>query len=218
MANQRVILHRHTLGELLDVTRGMSLPGSNYATSGKLIRLTLGNFDYGGNGFKENTSKDNIYYSGKVPEAFILNVGDIITPLTEQTPGLLGTTARIPQSGKYIQSQDVALITCKPDKLDPLFCYYLVSSSIVKQQLALLDIDANQEENNIRNKDITITKKFEDNRIDNIYENGKILSKDEMFETKDTQISIGESIKDTANTQKNSDNQKNFKRKIQRMN
>ena len=31
-----------------------------------------------------------------------------------------------------------------------------------------------------------------------------------MFETKDTQISIGESIKDTANTQKNSDNQKNF--------
>ena len=76
--------------------------------------------------------------------------------------------------------------------------------------LALLDIDANQEENNIRNKDITITKKFEDNRIDNIYENGKILSKDEMFETKDTQISIGESIKDTANTQKNSDNQKYF--------
>ena len=76
--------------------------------------------------------------------------------------------------------------------------------------LALLDIDANQEENNIRNKDITITKKFEDNRIDNIYENGKILSKDEKIETKDTQICIGESIKDTANTQKNSDNQKNF--------
>ncbi len=62
--------------------------------------------------------------------------GDIITPLTEQTPGLLGTTARIPVSGKYIQSQDVALITCKPGKIDPLFCYYLVSSSIVKQQLA----------------------------------------------------------------------------------
>ena len=76
--------------------------------------------------------------------------------------------------------------------------------------LALLDIDANQEENNIRNKDITITKKFEDNRIDNIYENGKILSKDEKIKTKDTQICIGESIKDTANTQNNSDNQKIF--------
>jgi len=121
---------------LLDVTRGMSLPGSNYATSGELIRLTLGNFDYSGNGFKENTSKDNIYYSGSVPEIFIMKAGDIITPLTEQTPGLLGTTAKIPVSGKYIQSQDVALVTCKPGKLDPLFCYYLVSSSIVKQQLA----------------------------------------------------------------------------------
>lgn len=136
MANQRIPLTRHTLGELLDVTRGMSLPGSNYATSGELIRLTLGNFDYSGNGFKENTSKENIYYSGKVPDEYIMKAGDIITPLTEQTPGLLGTTARIPVSGKYIQSQDVALITCKPGKLDPLFCYYLVSSTIVKQQLA----------------------------------------------------------------------------------
>ena len=136
MVSQRVQLSRHTLGDLLDVTRGMSLPGTNYATSGELIRLTLGNFDYSGNGFKENTSKDNIFYTGSVPEEFIMNAGDIITPLTEQTPGLLGTTARIPISGKYIQSQDVALITCKPGKLDPLFCYYLVSSSIVKQQLA----------------------------------------------------------------------------------
>ena len=136
MASQRVQLFRHTLGDLLDVTRGMSLPGTNYATSGELIRLTLGNFDYCGNGFKENTSKDNIYYSGVVPEEFIMNAGDIITPLTEQTPGLLGTTARIPVSGKYIQSQDIALITCKTGKLDPLYCYYLVSSSIVKQQLA----------------------------------------------------------------------------------
>jgi type I restriction enzyme S subunit len=136
MANQRVTLYKHTLGELLDVTRGMSLPGSNYATSGDLIRLTLGNFDYDGNGFKENTSKENIYYSGVVPEEFIMKAGDIITPLTEQTPGLLGTTARVPEDGKYIQSQDVALVTCKPGKLDPLFCYYLVSSSIVKQQLA----------------------------------------------------------------------------------
>ena len=136
MSNQRIQLHRHTLGELLDVTRGTSLPGSNYATSGKLIRLTLGNFDYGGNGFKENTSKENIYYTGNVPDEFIMEAGDIITPLTEQTPGLLGTTARIPVSRRYIQSQDVALITCKPGKIDPLFCYYLVSSTIVKQQLA----------------------------------------------------------------------------------
>ncbi len=129
------MLRRTKLGELLDVTRGASLPGTYYTTSGSLIRLTLGNFDMAG-GWKENTSKDNIYYSGKVRPEFILKKGDLITPLTEQTPGLLGTVARIPESSKYIQSQDVGLIKCKPGKLDPSYAYYLISSVFVRNQLA----------------------------------------------------------------------------------
>lgn len=101
-----------------------------------MIRLTLGNFNMNGGGFKENTSKTDLYFTGTVRDEFILNEGDIITPLTEQSLGLLGTTARIPESGKYIQSQDVALVRCKKGLLDPNFCYYLISSSIVRQQLS----------------------------------------------------------------------------------
>ena len=112
------------------------MPGEYYSETGEYIRLTMGNFNYNGNGFKENTSKTDIYYTGPIREEFILKKGDIITPLTEQAIGLLGTTAMIPQSGKYIQSQDVALITCKDEKLDHLFCYYLISSDIVKKQLS----------------------------------------------------------------------------------
>lgn len=119
----------------MEVSRGTSLIGEFYDTEGELIRLTLGNFDYQRGGFKHNTSKDNIYFSGKVKDEYILNEGDIITPLTEQTAGLLGSTARIPESGKYIQSQDVALIRCKEDLLDPTFCYYLLPSASVKKQL-----------------------------------------------------------------------------------
>ena len=89
-----------------------------------------------GGGFKENTSKTDLYFTGTVRDEFILNKGDIITPLTEQSLGLLGTTARIPESGKYIQSQDVALVRCKEGLIDPNFCYYLISSSIVRQQLS----------------------------------------------------------------------------------
>ena len=129
-------MKRYRLGELVEVTRGMSLPGANYATSGSLVRLTLGNFDYASGGFKTNTSKDNIYYTGKVKPEFILDKGDIITPLTEQTAGLLGSTARIPESGKYILSQDVALVTCKEGRIDPSFCYYLLSSASVRKQLS----------------------------------------------------------------------------------
>ena len=127
---------KYKLGELVEVTRGASLSGQFYAEEGKLIRLTLGNFNMNGGGFKENTSKTDLYFTGTVRDEFILNKGDIITPLTEQSLGLLGTTARIPESGKYIQSQDVALVRCKEGLLDPNFCYYLISSSIVRQQLS----------------------------------------------------------------------------------
>lgn len=130
------MLTRYKLRDLIDVTRGMSLPGEYYSESGEYIRLTMGNFNYNGGGFKENTAKTDIYYTGPVRDEFILKKGDIITPLTEQAIGLLGTTAMIPESGKYIQSQDVALITCKEDKIDHLFCYYLISSNIVKKQLS----------------------------------------------------------------------------------
>lgn len=53
-------LTKYKLGEILDVTRGSSLSGEFYATEGKYIRLTCGNFDYQNNCFKENKSKDNL--------------------------------------------------------------------------------------------------------------------------------------------------------------
>jgi type I restriction enzyme S subunit len=129
-------LKKFKLGELLDVTRGASLVGDYYSTTGEYIRLTCGNFDYNNNCFKENTSKDNLYYTGPIKPDFIMKEGDIITPLTEQAIGLLGSTAMIPESGKYIQSQDVAKIICKESLLYPRFAYYLISSRLVKSQLS----------------------------------------------------------------------------------
>lgn len=129
-------LHKYKLGELLDVRRGTSLAGEFYATEGKYVRLTCGNFDYVNNCFKENTSKDDIFYIGNVREEFVMQKGDIITPLTEQAIGLLGSTAIIPESGKYIQSQDVAKIICKEELLYPMYAFYLISSASVKAQLS----------------------------------------------------------------------------------
>lgn len=129
-------LTKYKLRDLVDVTRGMSLSGQFYAEEGEFIRLTLGNFNMNGGGFKKNTSKTDLYFTGTVKDEFILKKGDIITPLTEQSLGLLGTTARIPESGKYIQNQDVALVRCKENYIDPNFCYYLISSNLVRQQLS----------------------------------------------------------------------------------
>ena len=129
-------MKKYKLGEIIEVTRGASLCGNYYATSGKYIRLTCGHFDYRNNCFKENASKDNLYYTGDFRAVFLLEKGDLITPLTEQAIGLLGSTAWIPESGKYIQSQDIAKITCKEELLDKKFAYYLISSNMVKQQLS----------------------------------------------------------------------------------
>ncbi len=129
-------MKKYKLSEVLDATRGMSLSGKYYTKTGDLMRLTLGNFDYNNNCFKEDKSKDNLFFSGKVKQGFVLNKGDIITPLTEQAIGLLGSTAKIPCSGKYIQSQDIALIKCKEGKLFPDYAFYLISSKIIKNQLS----------------------------------------------------------------------------------
>ena len=129
-------LKKYKLGDLLYVKRGTSLSGEDYSAAGEYIRLTCGNFDYTNNSFKENTSKDNIFYTGNVREEFIMQKGDIITPLTEQAIGLLGSTAIIPESNKYIQSQDVAKIICNETLLYPLYAFYLISSEIVKKQLS----------------------------------------------------------------------------------
>ena len=127
---------KYKLGELIEVTRGASLSGEFYATQGEYIRLTCGNFDYRNNCFKENTSKEDLYYTGAFRSEFLMNEGDIITPLTEQAIGLLGSTALIPESGKYIQSQDIAKIECNEELLDKKFAFYLISSQLVKKQLS----------------------------------------------------------------------------------
>ena len=129
-------MKKYRLGELIEVSRGASLSGEFFAKEGRYIRLTCGNFDYQNNCFKENISKDNLYYIGEFKEEFLLKEGDIITPLTEQAIGLLGSTALIPESGKYIQSQDVAKVTCNEALLDQNYAFYLLSSTQVKQQLS----------------------------------------------------------------------------------
>lgn len=123
------------LGEILDVKRGTTLSGNYYSEKGEKIRLTLGNFNYPGGGFKENSSKKNIYFTGNVITKFILKKGDIITPLTEQVAGLLGESARIPKNNIYVQSGDIGLVVPKESELDKLFAYYLISSPSIKKQL-----------------------------------------------------------------------------------
>ena len=123
------------LKDYLDIRRGPGLPSKFYSETGRLIRLTLGNFNYPNGGFKENTSKKDIYYIGNIKKEYILKKGDLITPLTEQVSGLLGETAWIPENNKYIQNGDIGLVIPYEGKLNAKYCYYLLSSPLIKKQL-----------------------------------------------------------------------------------
>lgn len=129
-------LNKVKLGEVLDVKRGTSLAGKYYDVSGDKIRLTLGNFNYPRGGFKLNTSKKDVYFNGPVKDEFVLQKGDVITPLTEQVRGLLGETARIPKSNIFVQSGDIGLLVPNEEKIDKSFMYHLFSSDLIKEQLS----------------------------------------------------------------------------------
>lgn len=179
-------LTRYKLSQLIEVTRGQSLAGEYFAEQGEIMRLTLANFDYQNGGFKEDSQKLDLYYTGTIKSQCLLNKGDIITPLTEQTPGLLGSTARIPISGKYVQSGDIALIKCNEALIDSSFCYYLLPSTQVKKQLAagsqqtkirhtspdaikncIVDIPCLEQQQKIGNLLDSITAKIEENNKQN---------------------------------------------------
>lgn len=126
---------KHKLGELLRITRGASLPGTGYADEGRYLRLTLANFHEEG-GFKDFKSTQGKYFIEPFDSRFLMHKGDLITPLTEQSPGLLGSVAFIPCDDLYIQSQDVGLITCNTEKIDKTFAYYLFLTHSVREQIS----------------------------------------------------------------------------------
>ena len=176
------------LGDVLDVKRGMSLSGDYYSTTGKYVRLTLGNFSYPDSGWKYNSSKSDLFFIGPIKKEYILSKGDIVTPLTEQVRGLLGNTATIPESDKYIQSGDVGLIVPKSTLIDKRFVYYLVSSPIVKKQL-----DAGSQQTKIRHTSPDAIKNCIAFVPASIEEQGKIAK---LLDDINSKISLNNAIND----------------------
>ena len=126
---------KQKLGNLLTVKRGATLPGTGYSDKGRYLRLTLANIKEEG-GFKEFKSTQGKFFVGKFDQRFIMHKGDLITPLTEQTPGLLGSVAFIPCDDLYIQSQDIGLVNCNTERIDKRFAYYLFLTHPVRKQIS----------------------------------------------------------------------------------
>jgi type I restriction enzyme S subunit len=126
-----------TLGEALEIRHGYAFRGEYFRDEGELIVLTPGNF-YDKGGFKRNKRKGGKekYYDGPFPPQYLLEAGDVVVAMTEQADGLLGSTATIPTSNRYLHNQRLGLLrVAHPETLDLRFCYHLLNASLVRQQI-----------------------------------------------------------------------------------
>jgi type I restriction enzyme S subunit len=121
------------MGELMKVEHGFAFKGEYFSESGELVVLTPGNFHETG-GFRLRPDKDH-FYQGKFPDRYLLRKNDLIVAMTEQGEGLLGSSALIPESGKYLHNQRIGLVRPRKNKTDTTFLYYLFNTDYVRQQI-----------------------------------------------------------------------------------
>ncbi|TXH13092.1 MAG: restriction endonuclease subunit S [Hyphomicrobiaceae bacterium] len=122
-----------TLGDLFKVKHGFAFDGKFFTSEGNYILLTPGNFhDQGGFKLKDKEK----YFVGEIPEDYVLKKGDLIVAMTEQAEGLLGSSALIPSSNRFLHNQRLGLITdWRSNEIDVQFLYYLFNTHVVRSQI-----------------------------------------------------------------------------------
>lgn len=103
------------LGDAIRVKHGFAFKGRYFADTGTHIVLTPGNFQEKG-GFRPRPGKDR-YYNGEIPAGYILDEGDLIIAMTEQGPGLLGSSALIPEEVKCLHNQRLGLVEVQDESV-----------------------------------------------------------------------------------------------------
>jgi type I restriction enzyme S subunit len=118
---------------LFKVKHGFAFDGKFFRPEGDYILLTPGNF-YDEGGFKLKDKEK--FFVGDIPEEYVLKKGDLIVAMTEQAEGLLGSSAIIPVSNRFLHNQRLGLISeWEPSQVDSGFLYYLFNTRSVRSQI-----------------------------------------------------------------------------------
>jgi len=127
-------LHQIKLGSCFKLKHGFAFKGEHFSDYGYFIVTTPGNF-YDQGGFKPKSGKEK-YYTGPIPNGFVLSKGDLIVAMTEQKQGLLGSSALIPEDNQYLHNQRLGLVTgLNENILDKMFLYNLFNTQVVRDQI-----------------------------------------------------------------------------------
>ncbi|MGB3675560.1 MAG: restriction endonuclease subunit S, partial [Candidatus Nanopelagicales bacterium] len=121
------------LGAGMRVKHGFGFKGEYFSDSGELIVLTPGNFLEEG-GFKLKSKEK--FYDGPVPDGYLLGRGDVVVAMTEQSKGLLGSTATLPSDDTFLHNQRLGLLQITdPTLLDLRFCYHALNAPTARNQI-----------------------------------------------------------------------------------
>lgn len=96
------------LGEFFQIKHGFAFDGQFFEPSGEYILMTPGHF-YEEGGFRDQGEKTK-YFTGEIPKDYILVKDDLVVAMTEQKSGLLGSSAFVPEDGRYLHNQRLGLI------------------------------------------------------------------------------------------------------------
>jgi type I restriction enzyme S subunit len=126
--------HEVTIGDYFDVKHGYAFKGEYFTNAGPYIVVTPGNFFESGEfRFREGKEK---FYVGEFPESFLLEKDDLIIAMTQQGPGLLGSSAMVPDDNQFLHNQRIGLVTnLDESKLCKRFLYYLLNTRPVRGQI-----------------------------------------------------------------------------------
>ncbi|HDL84898.1 MAG TPA: restriction endonuclease subunit S [Candidatus Acetothermia bacterium] len=122
------------LGSIVGIKHGYAFKSQHFTSDGEYILLTPGSFFEEG-GFRDEPEKRK-YYSGVIPEGFVLEEGDLLVAMTEQKRGLLGSSLIVPESGKYLHNQRLGLVQTRvQSKLSTGFLSHLFNTSRIRQRI-----------------------------------------------------------------------------------
>ena len=119
-----------SLGDIIEIKHGFAFKGEFFSEEQTQYQLTTpGNFAIGG-GFQPGKGK---FYSGPVPEDYILKEGDVIVTMTDlsKAADTLGYAAEVPNTPDttWLHNQRVGLVQLKPDtNINLDYLHYLMRS------------------------------------------------------------------------------------------
>jgi type I restriction enzyme S subunit len=121
--------------ELFRVKHGFAFKSRYFDSEGPFVLLTPGNFHEEG-GYRDQGEKHR-FYTGEVPDGFVLDEGDLLVAMTEQAPGLLGSSMWVPASNRFLHNQRLGrIVDLDESRLDKRFLYYRFNTREVRSQIA----------------------------------------------------------------------------------